>query len=436
VDQPELAAPWDDSASIPKPITDPPKMIQPPAFLRESPRVAFYAFGAVAASGFGQTFFVSVMGGEIRQSFGLSHSAYGSLYSGATLLSAALLLRFGSLADVWPLPRVTTLAVAALAAGCLIIGLAPTSLFLGLGFVFIRFGGQGFMAHLGITTAARFFSAQRGKAVALAELGFPLAEAVLPAGAVFLMANLGWRWSWLTGMLVLAAAVWPLLRFLSRRIPLPAKLRADTDKGKVESSFTRGQVLRDPGFYLVLPATVTAPFTVTALFFHQVAIAQAQGWSVQLLGAAFTGYALGHLLTLFVAGSVVDRLSAGRTLPLGLLPLASSLVLLGLAEGEWVAFVYLVLVGITQGLVATAGGAVWAERYGVLHLGAIRAMTQGVMVVSTAVAPVLLGVLLDLKVGLTALATGMAVAVVMVSVLACVPSLREPKKRGEGSDET
>lgn len=91
-------------------------MIKPPAFIRHQPRLAFYAFTAVAASGFGQTFFVSVMGGELRQAFGLSHTVYGSLYSGATVLSAALLLRFGALADRWSLTGVTTLAVAVLAA--------------------------------------------------------------------------------------------------------------------------------------------------------------------------------------------------------------------------------------------------------------------------------------------------------------------------------
>lgn len=96
---------------------------------------------------------------------------------------------------------------------------------------------------------------------------------------------------------------------------------------------------------------------------------------------------------------------------------------------------YLVLVGITQGLVATAGGAVWAERYGVLHLGAIRSMAQAVMVLSTAIAPVLLGILLDLGVGLNALAMGIAAAMAMVSLLACVPLLLESQKGGEGSYE-
>ncbi|MCA1785015.1 MAG: MFS transporter, partial [Desulfobacteraceae bacterium] len=149
----------------------------------------------------------------------------------------------------------------------------------------------------------------------------------------------------------------------------------------------------------------------------------AQGWSVQLLGRAFSGYALGHLLTLFVAGTVVDRLSAGRTLPLALLPLAASLVLLALVQADWAAYVYLVLIGIASGLSATAGGAVWAERYGLVHLGAIRAMTQAIMVLSTAIAPILLGLLLDVGVGVTGLSMSMAAAVLVASFLACIPFL-------------
>jgi MFS family permease len=401
-------------------------MIQPPAFIRQQPRLALYAFAAVAASGFGQTFFVSVMGGEIRQAFGLSHTAYGGLYSTATVLSALALFRFGSLADTWSLPRVTSLAAGLLAAGCLTIGFAHSSLLLGLGFVLMRFGGQGYMSHLGMTTAARYFAAQRGKAVALAQMGFPAAEAVLPAGAVLLMGGLGWRWPWLAGGLVLVCAVLPLLLLLSWRSPAPTQDRAVAGSEHLGPSLTREQVVRDPGFYLLLPATVTAPFTVTALFFHQVAIAQAQGWPLQILAGGFSGYAAGHLATLLVAGTVVDRLGAGRTLPLALLPLAASLVLLALASGRWVALVYLVLIGVTQGFAATAGGAVWAERYGVVHLGAIRAMTQAVMVVSTAIAPVLLGLLLDLGVGLTSLALAMSAAAIAASLLACIP-LRQGK---------
>ncbi|MCA1795516.1 MAG: MFS transporter, partial [Desulfobacteraceae bacterium] len=250
-------------------------------------------------------------------------------------------------------------------------------------------------------------------------------EAVLPAGAVFIITHMGWRWSWLAGTLFLVAIVWPLLLFLAKKTPAFNQDRTAPVQKSKNPGLTRKQVLRDPGFYLVLPATLAIPFTVTAVFFHQVAIADAQGWSVQLLGRAFSGYALGHLLTLFVAGTVVDRLSAGRTLPLALLPLAASLVLLALVQADWAAYVYLVLIGMASGLSATAGGAVWAERYGLMHLGAIRAMTQAIMVLSTAIAPVLLGSLLDFGMGVTALSISMAAAVLVASFLSCIPALTQ-----------
>jgi len=391
-----------------------------PQFIRTNPRLALYAFVSVAASGVGQTFFISVMGGEIRNAFGLSHAAYGSLYSGATLCSALLLLRFGALADIWSLSKVTSLAVALPAAGCLLIGLSPGALCLGLGLLLARFGGQGFLAHLGVTTAARYFRAGRGKAVAMAGFGFPVAEAILPASAVFLMGLIGWRGTWIAGAVVLSAAALPLLLYLSRSTPAPIKDEAAAGEKSSCSSYTRRQVLGDPGFYLVLPAALATPFVVTGVFFHQVAIAEVHHWSLQVVATAFSAYAAAHFVTLFFAGTVVDRLGAGRTLPLAYFPMLFSLVLLGVARGNWVAPAYMVMIGITQGFSATASGALWAERYGALHLGAIRSLTQAIMVVSTAAAPIVLGFLLDAGVGITVLGVATAAGVFAASVFAWV----------------
>jgi MFS family permease len=160
--------------------------------LKNHPNLAAFSLAAVATSGFGQTFYLSVFGGEIRAAFALFHTFYGLLYSGASIMSAVLLFRFGVLADTWPPRQAVIPAIGALAAGCLLIGFAPGPLLLGLGFLGIRFGGQGMIAHLGMTCAARYFTASRGKAVALAAAGIPLAEAVLPALAILLISVGGW----------------------------------------------------------------------------------------------------------------------------------------------------------------------------------------------------------------------------------------------------
>lgn len=124
-----------------------------PAFMRENPRLAVFALLATASSGFGQTFFFSVFGSGIRETFALQNSTYGLIYSLATLTSAILLLKLGPLADKWSLNRITVLAVAILTAGCLTIAVAPHWLLLIPGFLLARLGGQGLMGHIGLSTA-------------------------------------------------------------------------------------------------------------------------------------------------------------------------------------------------------------------------------------------------------------------------------------------
>ncbi len=370
------------------------------------PRLAVFPLLAVATSGFGQTFYLSVFGEELRAAFNLSHTMYGGLYSGATLTGALLLLRFGSLVDTWSLGRAVNLAVALLAAGCLLIGLAPAAWLLFVGLVLIRFGGQGFVAHLGMTTAARYFSAHRGKAVALAALGIPLGEAVLPAAAVFLMSKGDWRWPWLVASLILVLLILPLLRTLCRQPPPLSDSRHEGEA--VQHQFTRAEALRDRGFYFLLPAVLATPFVATAVLFHQSAVATARGWSLELLAAAFVAFALGHFLTLMVAGQLVDRIGSGRALPLALLPMFLGMLLLAVSAAPWIPFFYLTMLGCSIGLATTAGGTIWADRYGVLHLGAIRSLVHSAVITATAVAPVLAGLILDSGLGVPALALGMA----------------------------
>ncbi len=404
-----------------------------PEFIAVKPALSFYCLFAVATSGFGQTFFISVMGGEIRQAFDISHALYGALYSIATVCSALLILRVGGLADTWSLPRVTVLAVSILAAGCLVIGLSSGIFVLTLGFIFMRLGGQGFISHLGLTTAARYFSMHRGKAVAMASSGFPLAEAVLPGCAVFLMALLGWRAVWLAAAAVLVALILPLLIFLSRNTTSPSDDTAFGGKKVEDRNFTRKEVLHDPGFYLLMPAVLASPFIATAVLFHQAAIAQAQGWTMAVVATAFTGFAAGHLSALFAAGPLVDRYGAGRVLPAALIPIALSMTTVSVFTGNWVAYLYLILIGITQGFTSTAGGSIFAERYGVLHIGAIRSMVMSAMIAATAVAPVLIGFLIDMGIDISVLTIGMAACALFFALLAL--TVKKPVKKCNCLDE-
>lgn len=392
-----------------------------PAFIRSNPKLAFFSLLAVAASGFGQTFFIAIFGGALRETFELSNSWYGASYSAATLLSAFVLLGAGTLVDRWPLKRVATLGIVLLSAGCLTLAFAQHAWMLLPGFFLLRFAGQGFMTHMGMTTAGRHFTANRGKVIALAALGFPIAEALLPTGGSLMIENSGWRSVWLLAAGVLILAVLPALIWLAGNTG-DNSAHSEASTTDSESDFTRAQVLRDRGFYCLLPAALMTPFLVTAVLFHQSAIADERGWSMAVLAGAFGGYATGHLLALFFAGGLVDRFGAQRSLPLALIPMVAALLLLALCEAWWVPYAYLALIGIAQAGTGTAGSALWPERYGSTHLGAIRSVSQASMVLSTAASPLLLGFLLDQ--GMEVQGVGLLLATIIL--IACLLAALAP----------
>ncbi|KPV41506.1 MFS transporter [Thiohalorhabdus denitrificans] len=379
-------------------------------FVRANGRFLGFGLLAVALSGFGQTYFISLFGGEIRAAFDLGHGAFGGVYSAATLASGVLLLWAGQQLDRLDLRLVAALVVVGVAAGSLLMAAAGGVLALAAAMFLLRFAGQGLMTHMAFTSMGRYFEAGRGKAVSIAGMGMPLGEALLPAAAVSVTAVLGWRGAWTAAAVFLVGVALPLLLGLlrghgARRRELSARESAHPEReGDGRGQWTRAEVLRDPRFYLLLPAVLAAPLIATALFFHQVHLADAKGWALSWLASSFPAFAATHVLGLLVSGPLVDRVGARRLLPVFLLPMAAGLAVLAAFDQAAVAPVYLALMGASMGATGTLLGALWPELYGVAHLGAIRAVVQSAMVLSTAIAPAAAGLLIDWGLPMEALA--------------------------------
>ncbi|MBS0002954.1 MAG: MFS transporter [Thioalkalivibrio sp.] len=372
-------------------------------------------FFLVAFSAVGQTFVLSLFGGEWREAFGLSHGQLGLAYSAATLASAVLLISAGRLVDHLPLRRMVIFVLLGAAMGSAALAAAPGVLGLVLGFFLLRFFGQGLMTHTAQTAVARSFGRHRGKAVSVTVAGLPVAEAVAPIVVVAAAAAVGWRSTW--GLIALMMIALALLLPALLRVPPPEHMAA-TSQVEDMNHWTRRQVLRDLRFYLILPALMGAPLIVTAIFFHQVPLAEAKGWSLPWLASSFTAFAGAHLVSLFFAGPSVDRFGSHRLLPWHLAPLFLALLALHQAEGPWLAPAYLGLAGLGMGLANTLMGVIWVELYGTTHLGAIRAVAQAAMIFSTAAAPVSVGLLLDLQWSMEAVALLLAAYAAAASALA------------------
>ena len=83
-------------------------------------------FALTYLSSFGQTFFISLSGPNIRDAFGLTHGSFGLIYSAATLSSGLLMIWVGSVIDRVNIRLYATAAMAGLAAAALSLSLAPT----------------------------------------------------------------------------------------------------------------------------------------------------------------------------------------------------------------------------------------------------------------------------------------------------------------------
>ncbi len=376
------------------------------ANLRSEARWLAGGFLLTLSSGFGQTYFISLFAGYLKADLAITDGQFGLLYTVGTLGSAVMLTVAGKLADRLPARWLGTGALVALALTSIGMSVVESLWALGLLLFGLRFFGQGMLTHVAMTAMGRWFNRKRGRAVAMAALGFPAAEALLPPAAVALAATIGWRQTWAAGAAALVFISIPALLWLVRRERQPAV--DDAAHGgpaaptPTRHDWTRAQVLRSPLFYALMPGFLAPPLVVTGLFFNQVTIADSKGWPLAWFAAAFPLLALVHLVATLFAGYLIDRFSARRLLPVLLFPLAAAAALVAFAGSPWVLPVFMALIGLTQGGSSTIQGALWPELYGTTHLGSIRAIVVAGIVFSSAIAPGAIGVLLDAGVALEA----------------------------------
>jgi len=372
----------------------------------------FLAFGMLVAlfSSFGQTYFIGLFSAEIRAAFALSHGDFGLIYSAGSLAAGVFLIWLGRYVDRLDLRLWIALLCVAAVAACIVMGLAPSVIILAVALFLLRLTCQSLLSHTYMTSMARYFDSGRGKAISIAMLGHPIGEAIFPLITVTLLAFLGWRDVWLIYAAIGAVLFLPIVLWLLRghgerhrdylaRLAAPAA--ATREAGR---QWTQGEVLRDVRFYLMQLAMMVPAFAFTGLFIHQAHMAEAKGWSLAWLATCFSAYAATSIVSSLTIGPLIDRIGATRIAPWALLPVVISMLVLALFSHPAATMVFMAGLGLCMGMVFTSFTAIWAELYGVRHLGAIRSLVMAIMVLVSAIAPAIMGWLFDAGVTVETLA--------------------------------
>ena len=373
-------------------------------------------------SSFGQTFFISIFGGEIREAYGLTNGDWGLIYMIGTGASAVVMVFAGGLADRFRVRTLGILVVWLLAAACLFMAFNTVAALLPLVIFALRFTGQGMTTQVATVAMARWFIAARGRALAVAAFGFFLGEATLPLTMVWLKTMVDWRNLWISCAVfavVMSGVLYQLLKLERTPQAMAAESHATGMGGR---HWTRKDALLHPLFWAMVPAVMSFSGFGTAFWFHQVHFAEIKGWTHLSLVAVFPLGTAALTLSTIVYGWAVDRFGATRLLPVYLIPLVVAFVLHWSATSlVWTA-IAVVLMGIAGGGQATLLNACWAEFYGTRHIGSIKAAAAALMVLGSAIGPGLSGWLIDTGVGFEVQQLGYAAVFAFAAVILIIPT--------------
>ena len=385
-------------------------------FLRDNARWLAGGFLLTFFSTVGQTTFISLSAGDVRAEYGLTHGQFGAVYMLGTLASALTLPRLGPVVDRYSARTVAMVVIPVLAGAAVLMAVSRHIALLLVAIYLLRLFGQGMMVHTAYTAVARWFAAQRGRALSLVIIGHNAGDALFPPAFVALAAIAGWRGVWWIAAAALLLAALPAVASL---IAIDRRPRSSDPAPRIVDArdWTRAEVIRDPVFYMAILGVAAPSFIVTTIFFNQVYLVELRGWSLSVFASSFAVMALINTGFTLVSGQLIDRFSGLALLPFVLLPLGLACFVLGSVEAQWSAFVFMGLIGVSNGLSTTLFGAVWPEIYGLKHFGAIRSLIVAASVLGSAAGPGLSGWLIDLGVSYPAQIVAMGIYCFGVSLL-------------------
>ncbi|KIN74440.1 MFS transporter [Sulfitobacter guttiformis] len=346
-------------------------------------------------SSFGQTYFISLFAGEIKDTFSLSDGGWGGIYTIGTTLSAITMIWAGALTDRFRVRQLSLWVMVLLAAACVVMSLVPNGFLLIFVIYALRLMGQGMLSQLGAVAMSRWFIATRGRALSISSMGFAVGQAVLPIIFVALLATVDWRNLWLVAAVCVVLMI-PMIQMLLRQERTPQSMSNDTQSvGMCGHHWTRTQMLRHPLFYILIPLVLGPSAWGTALFFQQVHLTEVKGWSLGAYVALMPAYTVASIAFTFITGWAIDRFGVKWIVPFQMVPFGLSFLVLAYADTILMAGVGLVIFGVGQGMQGTATSAFWAVFYGTRNLGAIKAAAAALMVFGSAIGPGVTGAFID-----------------------------------------
>lgn len=398
-------------------------VIEPTTTKSRIARLPFYygwiilAVGAIGvlASIPGQTMGVSVFTDHIIEALNISRVSVSTAYMIGTLSSSLIIPFAGIFLDRRGVRLTGSLATVGLSISLLFLA---TSVFIvnslnsflplpetvlafivvTIGFLGIRFFGQGVISIVSRTMVAKWFSSRRGIAVGIMGLVTAFGFSYAPRPLQALITRLGWTGALYAEIVLLLLIFLPIVLLFFRSDPescgmtveqgLP--LRVSKQKPLVQDTtenYTVAEARRQLRFWIMMITLGFWTFFSTAFTFHIVSIYQEIGIGASKAVQIFLPISFISVFAQFIGSYLSDRISIKwlfLSFTLSIMLASASLMGLGTLLGDWT---LLIFYGIAGGLFNMLSIVAWPKLYGRTHLGAISGFAMSIMVAGSAIGP-------------------------------------------------
>lgn len=271
-------------------------------------------------------------------------------------------------------------------------------------FFLLRFSGQGVLAMTSRNMVMKWFDRHRGLASGISGAAVAYAFSYAPSVFSNQITVRGWSETWLLTGLLLIVVFCPLLALFFRDNPEACGLLPDGSHAEnptatpkpVVRQFTLPEARRTFAFWPFALALSLQGLIITAATFNIESIFVEAGMEGSEGFALFPPTAFIAIATTLAGGWLADRLELRWLLATMLGAMAVQLFAFTLLAPEWPIWLIIFFGGIGNGLFGILMSLVWPRYYGREHLGAISGLCMTLLVVASALGPILFSMLLKL----------------------------------------
>jgi MFS family permease len=370
----------------------------------------------------GQTYSISVFIKVYLEEFEYSSTMISTAYSVATIISGTMLVFMGKAIDKFGIRKVLLVVPIMLGLTAFYNSFVSSIYMIFVGFIFLRYFGQGSMTLIPNTLVPQWFKKKRAFALSIAGLGGLVAMLLVPSFNLWMISQIGWQNAWRIWSLILIIGFIPIVFMFAANKPEDLDMTIENDMDTTEQSiaealieldkysFSLSEAIKVKEFWIVGMINMIPAMFSTGLAFHFFTIMELRSISSEAAAVILGLMALPAFIMPFISKLVVDKYPVKYILSTTLFMTILSMVFLMFGVNNvTLAIIFILFYGLGIAVQTLSTNVLWPNYFGRKHLGSIQGAAIVFMVVGSALGPLPFGIAYDITGGYNIAILGMII---------------------------